>query len=355
MYQKVIKIRGEDSPNVRAAFLEMGLPPDWLVLKPLLEQADWMLRGPDVALDMLASINAIKKVPSGRTLIPNVLTWDEYLQRRREWDPIRQCVGLDAAWYKGDEVFLFPHELMLKARARGIKRAEVGTGRVVQRRAMGVDPAEGGDRSSWVIGDRLGALKLVTLKTPNTEVIIFKTRELMKDWGIDAEDVVFDRGGGGYQFACRLKAMGVPVRTVTFNEVIQTDLKRGMTGFQEKVEVREDKSLYKNRRVEMYWEAAALFDPIPNPDGYAMPPEVFDFKLPGRKSLCEQLEKIPREYDDGRPFLRPKSRKPGQEDSKNKLKTLIELIGHSPDEADAFVLMCHGLFHKPTRHKAGAT
>jgi hypothetical protein len=55
-------------------------------------------------------------------------------------------------------------------------------------------------------------------------------------------------------------------------------------------------------------------------------------------------------YDEeGRMMLLPKSRKPGGNATQ---KTLTELIGHSPDEADALALAVHAMLHpgerKPT-------
>jgi len=34
--------------------------------------------------------------------------------------------------------------------------------------------------------------------------------------------------------------------------------------------------------------------------------------------------------------------------------TLVDLIGHSPDEADAVVLACHGMLHAQSRPRVGA-
>lgn len=61
---------------------------------------------------------------------------------------------------------------------------------------------------------------------------------------------------------------------------------------------------------------------------------------------------------DGRYILPPKSHKgaqPGQVvPGQSRMRTLIEMIGHSPDEADSFVLMIHGLLHKTKTVTLGA-
>ena len=98
----------------------------------------------------------------------------------------------------------------------------------------------------------------------------------------------------------------------------------------------------------MYHEFSMAFDPFLNPRGFALPPG------PEAEELRRQLAVIPKEYDDrSRLFVRSKQRKPGQERG-DKLPTLIEMIGHSPDEADAAVLAYHAMTHKPTRIMAGA-
>ena len=67
LYRNVIKIKGEDSPNVRFAVSQIG-------------EGD---------------------TPSGEMLVPGVLSYGDYKKRRETWDEIRQCVGLDAEFYEG--------------------------------------------------------------------------------------------------------------------------------------------------------------------------------------------------------------------------------------------------------------
>jgi len=321
MLRKVITIRAVDSPNVALA---------------LQQQEDG-------------------QEPSREEVLPGVLTWDEYLHRRKTWDPIRQAVGLDAHWYVGAELKLFPRVLMLDVVARSSTRPPVGG-----RRWMGVDPAEGGDRSAWVVVDSFGVLEMVSEQTPNTNSVFYRTIELMRRWHIDAADVCMDRGSGK-QHADRLAEAGFPVRTVAFGEAVVLPIRSGMRTTEERVEAREDQTIYRNRRTEMYWEAAELLTAVGSyvrgqwvppsgreGSGFSIPPAIAEWRTEGRKSLRQQLEVIPREYDrDGRPFLRPKNSDPGSAESGRRRKSLSELTGHSPDEADAFVLALFAMRSEP--------
>ena len=313
-HRKVIKVTAEQSPNVRFARWQ-------------LEQG---------------------KQPTDEVLVDGVLTWGEYQTRRATWDKLRQTVGLDAEFYEGPEIKLWPLEWLLRAEARAIELK----GKTRKGRALGCDPAEGGDHTVWAVVDELGLLELVSLKTSDTSIICGMTIALGSKWGVEPENWVFDRGGGGKQHADNLRRdHDSKIRTIAFGETILPTIKRSKRLFGEKLEVREDKQTYFNRRAEMYGEASSLFDPGQNPDGFALP--IQEHVAPGRKSLREQLEMIPKEYDkEGRLKVRSKQRDPGVEEAKH--KTLIELIGHSPDEADAFVLACHGMLHKAPRLTAGA-
>jgi len=250
--------------------------------------------------------------------------------------------------YEGPELRLFPKENL--DRAEEVARTLIGHRRS-QAAALGIDTAEGGDHTVLVAGNELGVLEVISLPTSDTNIICGLVIATAKRWEIPAEGWVFDRGGGGKQHADRLRAMGHRCRTVAFGEAILPVLKRAKTMYPDRLETREDKTVYVNKRAEMYGEASALLDPQLNPRGYGVPPQAN--VRPGRRSLREQLSLIPKEYDEeGRLKLRSKQRKPGQEEGRH--KTLVELIGHSPDEADAFVLMIHGLLHEAPVAKAGA-
>ena len=68
-------------------------------------------------------------------------------------------------------------------------------------------------------------------------------------------------------------------------------------------------------------------------------------------ALRQQLAPIPIQYDgEGKIVLPPKYKK----DRNSTQITLTELIGHSPDEADALALAVYGLTKKQRRNTAGA-
>lgn len=304
-YRKVIRIRAEDSPNVRRELLcQAGVP-----------ESEW---------------------PSET---PGVLTWAEYQQRRQTWDKIRQCVGLDAEFYEGAEILLFPPEWL--NRAERLAAALHGKPRRAQ--AIGCDPGEGGANTAWSVVDEYGLMHLLSMKTPDTSVIRSQTLALMREYNVPAEKVIFDRGGGGKQIADDLRADGHRVQTVAFGEALVLEPRRSMVMVEEKIETKEDRYAYVNRRAEMYGELSLLMDPSRNETGFAIPAEYAE--------LRRQLAPIPKTYDrEGRLKLLPKNKNtPGSTE-----KTLIELLGCSPDEADSLVLAVHGLLDKVKRVVAGA-
>lgn len=75
-FRRVIHISATDSPNVQLAQREltMGLE------------------------------------PSGKEVLPGVLTWAEYQHRLATWDEERICVGVRGEFYLGKKLFLFPAE-----------------------------------------------------------------------------------------------------------------------------------------------------------------------------------------------------------------------------------------------------
>lgn len=287
-YRKVIKIRAEDSPNVRVNLLRE-------------EQG---------------------KRPTKEIHVPGVVDYDTYLKRRQLWDKIRQSIGLDAEFYEGAENLLFPPDRLDRAE----RYARMG--RRQGERYMGVDVAEGGDDTCWSIIDDLGLLKLRAEKTSDTSVIPGITQGLMNEWGIPPGNVMFDRGGGGKEHADLMRARGLKVKTVGFGEGA-SDPKRfkRMRTSQQKEEGQETWNTYKNRRAEMYVLAAQLLDPEFH-DGFGIPEEYTE--------LRRQLAVMPKLYDgEGKLYLPPKDRKAG---SRTTEPTLKEMLGCSPDHADSFVL-----------------
>ena len=315
-YRKVIRIKGEQSPNVKLALAQL----------------------------------AAGQEPTGEMILPGVLSWDDYRKRRATWDKVRQCIGLDADWWEGAELLLFPPEWLnyseRLAAGQGSNRLRVfATSDLV--RYMGCDPAEGGDKSSWAIVDRTGLIKLTSMKTPDTTVITAQTLALMYEYSIDPQNVCFDRGGGGRQHVDRLKSQGKRVRSVGFGEAVTLDPKRGLRMLEEKRVQREERYAFFNRRAQMYGELSELLDPAL--DGFAIPAGIRGLENDPTTELRSQLAPIPKLYDRERLKLPKKHRR----DKDDREMTLMDLVGHSPDEADALVLACHAMLHKGTRTIAG--
>ncbi len=318
-HRRVVRIEAEDSPNVRLARAEI----------------------------------AAGLAPSDRCLVPGVKGWAEYQRNLRLWDPQLICIGLRAQFYTGKELLLFPpdwleHSWQLWRQLQGKRRVA---------KSMGIDPGEGGANSSWTVGDEYGVIAVISEKTPDTNIIPVKTREIGWSYGVPDDCWVFDRGGGGKQHADRMRADGWNVRTVAFGESLVDDPKHARNTVRDRIMAREEAYAYRNRRSEMYGELSLAVDPSRVPDkgglrsglvGFALPPRSFSEEA---TRLCHQLSKFPKVYDgEGRLDLPPKNKK----DPKSKAKCLVDLIGHSPDEADSLVLMFHGMMHKVKRAVAGA-
>lgn len=343
MFRKIIQIRAEDTPNVEYALAQarMGLTPT----------------GCD---------------ENGRPLCPGVLSWEEYCERRATWDVIRQTIGLDAKFYEGKEVKLFPSNWLDRAERYA---AELLEQRVPRRaKAIGCDPGEGAAKSSWCIGDERGIIKLMSRATPDTSIITMITIDLIEQFEVDPENVLFDRGGGGKQHADLLRRRGFNVQTVGFGEPAVSDIRRTLDPTRKK-DLKEMAYEYCNMRAQMYAEAAELLDPSrrailgPDPrpgywnpsggrdlpvgyEGFAIPRGVRGDNSDKTTELRGQLEPIPLLYNSEQRIYLPPKRAVG--DRKGTRQTMMSLIGHSPDEADAFVLMVHRLLHKSNIRVAGA-
>jgi hypothetical protein len=173
---------------------------------------------------------------------------------------------------------------------------------------------------------------MVSLKTPDTNEIIGQTRALMGEWDVDPSMVLFDSGGGGKQHSDRLRSQGLSVQVRSFAERVTVDRPGGWDHDKdgETAELEKVKKSFANLRSQMYGEASADSNPLAPGDGYAIPNTT-----PALRELHRQLGLMPKKYDEeGRLYLPSKSRK----DDSNK-KTLSDIVGHSPDEADAYVLM----------------
>jgi len=303
-------------------------------------------------------------------VLHGVLSWDEYRTRLATWDPIRRCVGLDAEFYEGAELLMFPPEWLNRAELI----ADMLAGKVRTAEGVGIDTGEGEANTVWSAVDRYGLIDQKSIKTRDTSVIIPQTVAFANKHGCPFDRVVFDRGGGGRQYADAMRAKGYPVRTVAFGEPLLPDPQRAKVRYSQKVRQREDKYVYKNRRAQMFHALRLLIEPVEEevppdgapPDGYTRKVTTVKlaggvevpvgFGLPARyRELRRQLAPIPLTYDEeGRIFLLPKTHKEGESDEKKKKKTLVDLIGCSPDEADSLVVAIYAMQVAPFKPKAGA-
>lgn len=292
-HRKIIKARAEDSPNVRLG---------------------------------LAQIKNGEK-PTNEIIVPGVKSYEEYVLNRKMWTKEHQCVALDAEFYEGPDEMMFPPEWLNLAEQKAAKL--VGVGR--KAKAIGIDPAEGGDQTTMAAVDEQGLIDLVSKKTPDTSVITSEAIAFMRKHGVKPEDVLFDAGGGGKQHVDRLREQGYKVRAIAFGGGATPDKRVGVALLETRKEEDEVRYIYKNRRAEMYFLLRLRLDPSMG-EGFAIPAEYTE--------LRHELRAIRLMYGkEGQIELPPKN-KPSKDST---VETLIDLIGHSPDNADALVLAVFGL------------
>jgi len=281
--RKVLHISGDDSPNVKIG--------RW-----------WAEQG---------------RTGSPPREIPGVMTWERYKHYELTLDPIKKAMRLHGQFYEGREYLMFP-PAWLDA-AEELWQTVIGLDRGPY--FMGVDVAEGGrDLTCWAVIDRFGIVDVEAMSTRDTSVIPDITRDKMRRYKIPAKHVCFDRGAGGKQYSDLMKRQGLRVRAIGFGEG-----------------AREPK-VYLNRRCEMYGRMRETMNPqrwtkVVDEQGnetwsrcFAIPPDSYE--------LRGELTVLPLAYDErGKLWLPPKKK------TKNsKAQTLEEMIGRSPDRADAVVL-----------------
>lgn len=302
-HRNVIRVSGEDSPNVKLgmACAKEGLP---LPVAPI---CPGVLDYPTF-LDLKATLPPWEIGPRlyGR---PNDQSASKLFPK--EWlDFSRQL-------YRR----LQEHEAALKARGRRFRWGGPF--------GLGVDCAMGGgDLSAWCVFGRYGVAHLETLDTPNTRAIKGKTLQLMRRYRIKPEWVCFDRAIGK-GIADELREEGKEVNDVGFGESAL------------------DSGKYPNMRVELYGELAEamgkLFDQNGRPRKRAelllsTAPDQWPKKwrcvaLPDDADLRQELFVLPRAQDS-----KDRLTLPPKEGTKSKLGVKQMLGGRSPDRADALVL-----------------
>ena len=284
-------------------------------------------------------------------ICPGVVDIFTYIDHRTLRDKKFQSISLDAEFYEGEEVRLFPKEWLQRAAAIG-DRLDPNR----RTKYLGVDSAQGGDNSCWSEGDDLGLLKLTGIKTSNTNNIPTRTASIIRANQILPENVLFDRGGGGKEHADLLRSNGFNVRTIAFGETATdpNEYDRKLRKDEQRNN-KEFRYVYKNKRSELYGLASSLLSPVINPKGYGIPSSILHRpRSDNGPSLYDQLRKIPLWYDKvGRLILPPKIAPSDKQEDQFREVTLKKLLGCSPDEADAFVLMLYAKLRPKKRSQAG--
>lgn len=301
---------------------------------------------PNVALALAQK--AAGQEPTGEVLIPGVLPWKDYCYRLATWDAIRISIGLNAEFYEGAETRLYPPAWLHRSQ----QFAESLVGRVRTVKVIGVDPAEGGDKTSMAAVDELGVVELLSQATPDTSKIPGMVLNFAARHKVSADRIIFDRGGGGKQITDYLRSIGHRVRSVAFGEGVTREPKKTPIRFNERRDLQEERSAYKNRRAEMYGTLRLLLDPVGSgvngiggARGWGIPAQY--------RELLRQLAPIPLLYDgEGKLELPPKNRRGTVKHQER--ATLYDLIGCSPDEADACVLAIFGMLNEGSKSFAGA-
>ena len=295
-FRRIIKVTAEDSPNVRYARAEL----------------------------------AAGLEPSNKILVPGVLPWNDYVRRREMWDKVKQCIGLDAEFYEGAEVLLYPPDWLNKAEMYW-REIEFKSQKAL---SIGIDPAEGGDKTSMAVIGEYGLMELRAKKTPNTAVIGREAIAIGREYDVRPENWIFDRGGGGTQIADDLRSMGYDVRTVAFGSPVKQEIRRIKATIAERKDVDEEKYVYKNVRAQMYGLLRLYLDPARG-FGFSLNPEYTE--------LRRQMSLIPLLYDkEGQMYIPPKRKK----NPESTEITLQEILGCSPDELDSVVLGVYGRENK---------
>ncbi len=309
LYRKVIKIKGEDSPNVRYGMAQ----------------------------------KAAGITPTDEIILPGVLSYGDYIKRRATLDEHTQCVSLDAEFYEGSEVRLYPSDWLDKAAEAANDLGD----RARRAKTIGVDSAAGGDNSAWAVCDEFGLIELISIKTKDTMVIVDETIRLILHYKVEHKNVLFDDGGGGHQHVDQLRRMGYRVRAILFGGTATPPRKRGRITFEEKKHTDETRYVYRNRRCEMYGELRLRLDPSTNDPVFAIPGE--------EAELRRQLGPLPLLFDEvGRLYLPPKDKPKKTGVNESKVVTIKEMLGCSPDESDALVLAHFGMVERAMPVRIGA-
>jgi len=309
--RRVVHIDGDDSPNVK-----LGK-----------KMAEAGVKGP---------------YPS---IIPGVLSYSDYIYRETKWDNFNRTTRLHGLFYEGDDTQMFPPDRMDAAENAyaSVSMVEYGKRGPFY---LGVDVAGGGrDSSCWVVLDRLGIYEMIVKSTPDLTQIPDITLAVMARHRIESKNVCIDATGLGEGPVASLRRKGRQVRGVSFSQSASRP------------------KIYCNVRAEMYMEAGKRFDvdlwvfakdvaadgTITEQPGNFV--KCMSYNINGQdrgeyEMLREELQSMPLNIDgDGRIWLPPKNKDPRRPN----VECLHDILGRSPDRADAFVLAVHAMRRKETK------
>jgi hypothetical protein len=289
-------------------------------------------------------------------LIPGLLTYEELKQREALWDDVKQTVGLRGEFYEGEQQLLYPAAWL--DHAMDAKRWERLNRQERRVEAMGIDTAQGGrDRTVWTLIDRHGVIEQISTKIGNPVEIAKRTDALVRRHNLTPGRVAIDFGGGGKEVAAFLKEgwydfdgdegkvqrtrrAGYNIRVVNFGESPGAD-DSGKGGGKKKRTAwmpSDPSKSYNKRRAEMYGEFRKAMRP--DQSGEREP-----FMIGPHWELRKELQVMPLLYDgEGKMFLPPKDHK-SDDQRKQGVVTIKQLLGRSPDLADSLVLAYHALRH----------
>ena len=298
LLRKVIHIDGLDSPNVKLG----------MMLAARGHKGPWPL------------------------MIPGLLSYPEFLRRSAEWDEVKKRTRLHGLFYEGEQTLLYPMAWLDRSEAAYRQLTAKKTKRIPK--AIGLDVAMGGrDLTVWAIIDEFGLIELVVKDTPNTMEIPGITIKMMRDYKIPPCCVALDMGGGGKQIFDRLAELGHNVMGVHFGSSAGSDC-------DDPADKLTASQSYVNKRAEMYGMLRQQLDPNLTSREFTLPPEHFE--------LRQELAVLPLQYDsEGRMYLPPKDK---SSTSRGSTKSLREILGRSPDRADALVLALWAAHHGSARH-----
>ncbi len=270
-------------------------------------------------------------------LIEGLLAWHEYLTRKHEYDEPIATARLYGQFYTGSRAMMFPEEWLQKSAdiAKGLINYEVKR----EALAMGIDTGAGRDESVWTIIDKMGIMRQIAMKTPDTMKIYDVTIDMMTEYGLSPWQVCIDYGGGGKQIADALQRSGYRIHRVHFGSSPSMKPTRAKSK-------REDfnihRQAYKNKRAEMYGRLRLWLRPDRQEGQFALLPSD-----DGNWSMLEEeLRVVPLTYDpEGKLFVIPKDKNPTVMVNSEQL-TLKKLLGRSPDRSDSLVLALEALVNQ---------